>query len=351
MFHHTDKVLRELNHHYSVTMRGKRLSDDVVKAIYTHHDTGKSQRQIARELCISLCAVQGALSRRFGHTLQQKDINLGRRRCTSPSTDAAIRLYIKRHRFDSNSLIASAFNVSRDTIRRRSMESNLRSRLALRDYLRKHHKTARRNWCIANRRTDFTKWIFSDESNFVLSDCSAPGRLYVHRNQGEKYSTTCVLPAPTSDRRHLMVWGCIASNGQCAMTFVDGNVNSDKYISILRTTLFPLLENLPLSMWKDIVFQQDNARPHTARTTMNFLHTHHIRVPFWPALSPDINPIENVWAIMKRKVRLMQPTSIDSLKTAIQLAWRQTVTPALCCKLYSSLPTRMHNIIRRHGLR
>jgi hypothetical protein len=142
-------------------MRGKRLSDDMVKAIYTHHDSGKSQRQIAKDLWITLCAVQGALYRRSGHTLKQKKIKLGRGRCTSSATDAAIHLYIKRHRFDSNSSIATAFKVSRDTIWRRSIESNLRSRLAFRDYLRKHHKTARRNWCISNRRTDFSKWIFS----------------------------------------------------------------------------------------------------------------------------------------------------------------------------------------------
>jgi transposase len=148
-----------------------------------------------------------------------------------------------------------------------------------------------------------------------------------------------------------MVWGCIASNGQCALTFVDGNVNSDKYINILHSTLLPLLEDLPLSMWKKIVFQQDNARPHTARTTIDFLHTHHISVPYWPALSPDINPIENVWAIMKRKVRLKEPTSLESLRNEIEIAWKQTVTPALCHKLYSSMPSRMHNIIRRRGLR
>ena len=69
-------------HHYLMTMRGKRLSDDTVKAIYTHFDKKKSQRQIAKDLCISLCAVQGALRRRFGDTLEQNNIKLGRRRCT-----------------------------------------------------------------------------------------------------------------------------------------------------------------------------------------------------------------------------------------------------------------------------
>jgi hypothetical protein len=135
------------------------------------------------------------------------------------------------------------------------------------------------------------------------------------------------------------------------MTFVEGNINSQKYISILSDCLLPFYDDFPLSFVRDSKFQQDNARPHTALATRNFFQTHTIAVPYWPSLSPDINPIENVWGIMKRKVRLMKPTSMEALRFAITVAWNDTVTPHLCRKLYASMPTRLVNIIRRRGLR
>lgn len=328
-----------------------RLPSELARLIYKKHDEGKSQRCIAAELLISKKAVHGVLNRRDGATLRQVEVPLGRRRCTSTRTDRAILLAVKRDRFSTNAAIASNFNVSRDTIRRRALQFKLRSRVAHRDYLKKCHKTARRRWCIGHVKTNFQFWILSDEASFELRDCSAPQRLRVHRHHNEKFAPCCILPAPVSCRRKLMVWGFITSSGPGTLTFVDGSITADKYVDILRHNLVPFLEDQPLSYWTRWVFQHDNAAPHSANVTRKFLLEQKISVTSWPSLSPDLNPIENVWALMKREVRKKNLSSLEALRREIIVAWNNIVTPSLCQRLFASMPRRLMKVICNRGLR
>ena len=67
---------------------------------------------------------------------------------------------------------------------------------------------------------------------------------------------------------------------------------------VLRPIALPFIVAYPST-----VLQQDNTRPHAARLTQNFLTTHNVPILPWPALSPNLNPIEHVWDYMKRKIR------------------------------------------------
>jgi DNA-binding GntR family transcriptional regulator len=102
---------------HSFSMRGKRLSSEIVKLIYSRRDQGMSERNIAEDLSISKKAVHLALHRRAGGYQQQLP-KLGRPKVTTPSTDRAIAVAIKRRRFSSYRELGHLFNVSKDTIRR-----------------------------------------------------------------------------------------------------------------------------------------------------------------------------------------------------------------------------------------
>ncbi len=68
----------------------------------------------------------------------------------------------------------------------------------------------------------------------------------------------------------------------------------------------------------DFIFQQDLAPAHTAKSTKSWLNDHGVGVLDWPANSPDLNPIENLWGIVKRKMRNKRPKNADELKATVK---------------------------------
>ncbi len=71
----------------------------------------------------------------------------------------------------------------------------------------------------------------------------------------------------------------------------------------------------------DFIFQQDFIPTHTAKGTKSWFNDHGVTVLDWPANSPDLNPIENIWGIVKRKMRDTWHNNADDLKAAIKATW------------------------------
>ncbi len=71
----------------------------------------------------------------------------------------------------------------------------------------------------------------------------------------------------------------------------------------------------------DFIFQQDLAPAHTVKSTKSWLNDHGVGVLDWPANSADLNSIENLWGIVKRKIRNKRPKNADELKATIKETW------------------------------
>ncbi len=98
----------------------------------------------------------------------------------------------------------------------------------------------------------------------------------------------------------------------------------------------------------DFIFQQDLAPAHTAKGTRSWFNDHGVTVLDWPANSPDLNSIENLCGIVKRKMRDTRPNNADDLKAAIK-AIGVSITPEQCHRLITSMPRRIDAVILAKG--
>ncbi len=80
--------------------------------------------------------------------------------------------------------------------------------------------------------------------------------------------------------------------------FSESTVNAAIYQEILEHFMLPSADKLYGDA--DFIFQQDLAPAHTAKGTKSWFNDHGVTVLDWPANSPDLNPIENLWGIVKK---------------------------------------------------
>ncbi len=97
-------------------------------------------------------------------------------------------------------------------------------------------------------------------------------------------------------------------------------------------------QSLSLFQGRSCVFQQDNAKPHTAAITTAWLHSRRVRVLNWPACSSDLSPIKNIWCIIKWKIRQKRPWTLQQLVTYI------------ACPDFADLDVRWNILIQKCNL-
>lgn len=124
-------------------------------------------------------------------------------------------------------------------------------------------------------------------------------------------------------------------------------------------------QNWSVAQWSKVLFSDEsnfcisfgnqgprvwrkNGEAHTAKSTKTWFNDRGITVLDWPANSPDLNPIENLWGIAKRKMRDMRPNNAEELKAAIEASW-SSITPQQCHRLIASMPRRIEAVIAAKG--
>ncbi len=117
----------------------------------------------------------------------------------------------------------------------------------------------------------------------------------------------------------VLMWGCMSAAGVGELHFIDGIMNSQMYCSILKEKMLPSLR----ALGRHALFQHDNDPKHTSKATVGFLKKNRVKVIQWPSMSPDLNPIEHLWGILKRQVEHHSPSSIQSLKEVILEEWKK----------------------------
>ena len=210
--------------------------------------------------------------------------------------------------------------------------------------LTKVHKSSRVAFSKArvnkNELNDIT--IYSDEKRFNLDGPDGLNH-YWHDLRGEQE----VAMSRQNGGGGVMVWGGISRKGKTTLAILEGKQNAAKYCKTLETHLIPSATRLYGTAYE---YQQDNASIHTAKATKAFFEDKKITVIDWPAKSPDLNPIENLWGDMVRVVYAggKQYDNVDALKTAILKAW-DDIEQSRIDALLDSMNNRYFEVISRGG--
>ncbi len=287
------------------TIMGKTADLTIVQKtiIDTLHKEGKPQTLIAKEAGCS----QSAVSKHVNRKLSGRK-NCGRKRCTTNREKRSLKRIVKQNRFKNldelnKEWTEAGVKASKATTHRRVKEFGYSCRIPLVKPLLNHRQRQRRltwakekkNWTVAQ----WSKVLFSDESKFCISFGNQGPRVW--KNGGEAHSLSCM---------------------KSSVKFPQSSA--------------------------DLLFQQDLAPAHTAKSTKSWLNDHGVGELDWPANSPDLNPIENLWGIVKRKMRNKRPKNADELKATVKETWA-SIPPQQCHKLITSMPRRIEAAIKTKG--
>ena len=223
----------------------------------------------------------------------------------------------------------------------------------------------RREWAKAYQhwtREDWEKVAWSDES--AIQKDSDPRKLWIFRRQNkrEKYAPENIQGKSKGGNVSQLIWGCLVGANLGPIAFIDGTVKTQVYINMLADVFLPFIDALNADDITDIVFQQDNASPHVAKKTMKFLENaaqeHGFTIMTWPPNSPDMNPIEHVWAHLKLELHRRYPNtkylrgSPDAirriLRERLMEIWWQ-IGEGVLRDLIDSMPRRVRALLAAGG--
>lgn len=145
-----------------------------------------------------------------------------------------------------------------------------------------------------------------------------------------------------------MFWGSFSFEGVGSLFPCTGMMNAEKYIGVIQQKVVRDMERaFPTGGG---IFQQDLAPCHTAKKVKKFFEEKRINVLDWPGNSPDLNPIENLWSIVKTRLLKKDCTTKTKLIEAIIDVWyRDQEIAQNCQKLVESMPKRVKELIKNRG--
>lgn len=326
------------------------LSDFEKGAIYNARQQGRTLEDIGREFHRDPKTILNVVNNIKKYGKPTRKPSSGRKRCTTTDEDNMVVKECEKNRTISAEEIKKKFNLKchPNTIRNRLNENSLQSyRPRKKPRISKENQQKRVKWAKEHRKWGIRKWsrcLFADESGFCLKG-QYPKRIWRYPNEALDEQT--ILPTSKFDKK-VMIYGCFGMYGMGLLSKIEGTMNAKMYQQIMNEKMLPSAENIFQNKagW---IYVHDNDSKHTAIDTQEWFELHGVEVMKWPAQSPDLNPMENIWNILKQRVSQHRPNNIDELFLLIDQEWG-TIDKKSISNLIKSMKKRCELVIKSNGL-
>jgi len=269
----------------------------------------------------------------------------GRPRATSKKTDLKIVNIAKREQNITSSDISNVLkkdgvNIDPSTVRRRLRESGGTYGPPLKKpLLTDKHREQRLIWARQHQHFNWDNVIFTDEKTFKLKK---NGRKVWRFPGVTKIVRTVKYPLK------LHVWGCFSKQGFGKLITFRHNLTGDFMCDIYENCLLPTAYRQFPEGPDSWILQEDNDPKHRSWQAIDWKTDNQIQVLPWPSASPDQNPIENVWSIMKDTIGKKNIQTIQELEQEIRKTWKGLPVD-LAVKLVDSMDRRVQCLIEANG--
>ena len=297
--------------------RGKELTSEEKAVIVALREEGLTQREIGQRLQRSQTAIKNFLKKRNEPATNRRT---GRPKKVTDRGERLIHRMASVKRMSTRQ-ISTALDkrISHKTVHRVLKKSkHLKyQKLARRPLLSSKHKSDRLDFA-RNVMSWVEEWYsvaFSDEKKFNLDGPDGFSHYWHDLSRDPS-----IMSRGQAGGGSVMVWGAIGFNGVSSLAIIDTKLNSAGYLDILGNNLLPFKD---LFGGSSLIFQQDNSPIHVSQMSKAWFESKNIRLLTWPARSPDLPPIENLWGILCKIVYdgNRQYSSRNELITAIEQAW------------------------------